>query len=77
MLLEERFGLCAGKKHQHEQAEIVEKIERSFFLRCGHVQLEKVRVSGPSPKDKRPQNAARQNFSDHARLAQAGKQIAE
>ena len=77
MLLEERFGLRAGKKHQHEQAKIVEKVERGFFLRRGHVKLEKVRVGGPSTENKRPQNAAGQNFSDHARLAQAGKQIAE
>jgi len=77
MFLEERLGLCAGKEHQHEQAEIVEQVESGLILRGRDVKLEKVRVRGPASQHKRAQNAAGQNFSNHARLAQAGKQIAQ
>ena len=77
MLLEERLGLRAGKKHQHEQAEIIEKIERSFLLRRGHIKLEEVRVSGPSTENKWPKDAARENLSDYPRLPQSRKEVAE
>jgi hypothetical protein len=36
-----------------------------------------VRVSGPSTENKWPENAAGKDFSDHARLPQTSKQVAE
>src|SRR4029077_5926122 len=77
MFLEERLGFRAGKKHEHEQAQVVEKIERGFFLGRGPIELKKVRIRGPSSKHKRPQNTASQNLSNHAWLPQPRKQVAE
>ena len=77
MPLEERLGFRAGEEHEHQQAEIVEKVERGLLLRSGYIKLEKVRVRRPFSQHERPQNAAGQNFSDHARLPQARKQIAQ
>src|ERR1043166_5184383 len=77
MRLEESVGFRAGKEHQHEQPEIVEQVERGFLL-CGrNAKLKEVRVSRPFPQYEWSQNAAGQNFSNHTRLPQACKQIAQ
>src|SRR5471032_1728877 len=77
MFLKKGLGFRAGEEHEHQQAEVVEKIERGLLLRSGNIKLEKVRVRAPSTQHERPQKAASQNLSDDPGLSQARKQIAE
>ena len=53
MPLEKRFGFRAGNKHQHEQPEIVEQIERSLSWARQH-RVEKVGECGPSTRTNGP-----------------------
>ena len=77
MPLEESFGFRAGDEHQHEQPELVEKIEGGFLGRHRNIELQKMYERRYAPEDKRSQQDAGQNFANHPRLAHAGEEITQ
>ena len=77
MLLKERLGFGAGNEHEHQQAHVVDQVERGFFGRGCYIQLQQMNVSRPLTQHKRSQEDPRQNLPNYPRLAQFCKKITQ
>src|SRR5690348_9571182 len=77
MLLEERLGFRARKEHEQQQAELIEEIERGPLGLGVEIELQGVAIERQLAEHKRAEQDAGQDFANHARLAEPGKEIAE
>src|SRR5260221_11458013 len=77
MFLEERFGLRARKEHKQQQPQLIEQIERGLLGVGGDIQLQGVGIKRQPSEHKGSEQDTGQDFANHARLAQAGEQIAQ
>src|SRR6185503_3847488 len=66
---EQSLRLRSGKKHEHQQANPVEKVQS----RLGQCRI----CAGVHAQKRRADEEASQDFSNHARLAQSAEQTAE